>query len=233
MGKKEFSLLFSAVALLAFTFFCSSSASAQLPPPPPPPPFPDPEVMRLVMGDFFHLPVSQITRFEADVPFPDLNLPVALFVSRHAHVSVDLILQWRRTGQSWLQISNRLKLAPTIYFLPISERRMGPPYGNAYGYYWKHKKDRRVQIIVSDREISDLVHLNISTSYFGLPPSQIMGLRAGGNSFSQIYGQEYRKRHPGKAKGEAGGGKGGPKEHKGGGAGFGSGGGKGAGKGHK
>ena len=233
MRRKGFSLLFSAAVLLAFTFLWSSSIFAQL----PPAPLPDPEAMRLVMGSFFHLPASQISRFEADIAFPDLNVPVALFVSQHAHVSVDLILQWRREGQPWLQISNRLKLAPTIYFLPISERKMGPPYGNAYGYYWKHKKDKRVQIVLSDREIADLVHLRISSSYFGLPASQIIGLRAGGKSFSQIYGQEYRKRHPEKAKGEPGEGKGGPKGHKGGGPGPGPGPGpggeKGAGKGHK
>lgn len=197
--------------LLAFAFLLPGSVGPQLPPPPPPS-LPDPEVMRQVMGDFFHLPIPTVKNLESDMPFPDLNLPVALFIAQQARVSVDLLASWRRAGQSWLQIAERLKLPPAIFFLPIPEGKIGPPYGRAYGFYWKHKKDKKVRILLSDHEIADLVHLRIASSYFGLPPSQIIALRAEGRRFSQIYGQEYRKRHGDKAVPQPGGAKGNPVE---------------------
>ena len=55
-----------------------------------------------------------------------------------------------------------------------------------------------------------MVHLRIASTYFGLPPNQIIQFRAQGKPFSQIYGHEYRKRHPNKGGGPSAGGKGGP-----------------------
>jgi len=210
--KGKFLLLLLVAGLLASAFLSPSLVNSQLPPPPPPPPLPDPEVMREVMGEFFHVPVPTVKKLENDIPFPDLNLPVALFIAQQGRVSVSLLVTWRREGQSWLQIANRLKLSPALFFLPIPEGRVGPPYGRAYGYYWRHKKDKKVSILLSDQEIADLIHLRIASSYFGLPPSQIIALRAGGKRFSQIYGQEYRKRHGGKAVPHLGGEKGKPVE---------------------
>jgi len=186
------------ICLLASAFLSPSPVRSQLPPPPPPP-LPDPEILRQVLGEHFHLPLATIRNLERDVPFPDLNLPVALFIAQRAHVSVDLLFSWRREGLSWLLIAERLRLPATIFFVPIPEGRVGPPYGRAYGYYWKHKRDKRVRIFLADQEIADLVHLRISSSYFGLPPTRIIALRAEGKRFLHIYGQEYRKRHGGKA----------------------------------
>jgi hypothetical protein len=188
---------------------------------------PDPEVMRQVMGDFFQVPVPTIQRMEKDLPFPDLNLPVALFIAQRARVSVDLLISWRKAGQSWLHIAERLKLPPTIFFVAVPEGKIGPPYGRAYGHYWKHKKNRNYRIVLSDEEVADLVHLRIASSYFGLPPSQIVALRVEGKRFPHIYGQEYRKRHgpagkggphPGSVRGrpERGGGPGKPGKGRGG-----------------
>ncbi len=160
----------------------------------------DQEAMWQAMGGFFHIPVFQVKQWEGNMAFPDLNLPVALFIVQQAHVSVDLLLPWRKAGKSWLAIATQLKLSPAIFFLPLPERKLGPPYGESYGYYWKHQKDKKAPIPLSDKEIADLVHLRIASSYFGLRPDQIMALRAEGMSFSKIYGAEYRKQHPGKAK---------------------------------
>lgn len=198
MKKGKSALLFLMAGLLAGAVLLPSPVRAQLPPPPPP--LSDQEILRRVLGDYFHIPVAQVVNWESNMAFPDLNLPVALFIAQQARVSVDLMVPWRHAGRSWLQIATQLKLSPTIFFLPIPEQRLGPPYGQAYGYYWKNKKDKKTPIPLSDKEIADLVHLRITSSYFGLPPSQIMTLRAEGKRFLNIYGTEYRKQHPGKGK---------------------------------
>ena|GEM_PF-1940996 len=198
MKKGGSALMLLMAGLLACVTLSPVSVQAQLPPSPSP--LPDQEAMWQVMGGFFHIPVSQVKQWGDSMGFSDLNLPVALFIAQQARVSVDLMLPWRQVGKSWLQIATRLKLSPTIFFLPIPERKLGPPYGQAYGYYWKHQRDKKVPIPLSDKEIADLVHLRIFSSYFGISPVQVMALRAEGKPFSKIYGMEYRKRHPGKAK---------------------------------
>jgi len=198
MQKGKSALLLLMAGLLACAVLSPAPGRAQLSPSPPP--LSDQEAMWQAMGGFFNIPVSQVKQWEGNMAFPDLNLPVALFIAQQAHVSVDLLLPWRKAGKSWLQIAARLKLSPTIFFLPLPEGKWGPPYDKSYGYYWKHQKDKKTPIPLSDKEIADLVHLRISTSYFGLAPGQIMALRAEGKSFSKIYGTEYRKRHPSKAK---------------------------------
>jgi hypothetical protein len=205
MQKGRAALLLLMAGLVACAVLSPAPGRAQLPPSSPS--LSDREAMWGVMEGFFHIPVSQVKRWEGNMAFPDLNLPVALFISQQAHVSVDLLLPWRKTGRSWLAIATQLKLSPTIFFLPLPEEKLAPPYGKSYGYYWKHQKDKKAPIPLSDKEIADLVHLRIASSYFGLPPGQIMALRAEGKSFSKIYGAEYRKQHPGKAK-ESHGGKG-------------------------
>lgn len=190
-GDRHFSR-FRGVSLVALLLLIPFPARGQPPPIPPPPG--DFEAMRQVMMDFFRVPVSTIKELEGSVPVPSLNLPVVLFIAHHSHVSPNLIITWRKAGNSWLQIAGRLKLPATIFFTTLPEGRIGPPYGRAYGYYWKHKRDPQVPIVLSDEEISDLVQLKICSSHFGLPPRQIISLREKGMPFSRIYGQEYRKR---------------------------------------
>ena len=203
MKKGRSGLLLVVAGLVALGIFSPSLARAQLAPATPL----DPRAMGQVMADFFHLPVAQVRQLEDTTPFPDLNLPVALFIAQRAHVSADLLLSWRREGKPWLQIAAQLKVPPTVFFLSIPEQKLGPPYGQAYGYYWKHQRDKKAPIPLSDGEIADLVHLRIASSYFKLSPGKIMTLRAGGKSFSKIYALEYAKRHPGKGQ-KARGGKG-------------------------
>ncbi len=194
MKRGRSGVLLVMVGLLALGILSSPSVRAQLPPAAPV----DRGTMGQVLADFFQIPISQIRQWEVIVPFPDLNLPVALFIAQRAHVSVDLLLSWRKEGKSWLQIATQLKVPPTVFFVSLPEQKLGPPYGQAYSYYWKHQRDQKAPIPLSDGEIADLVHLRITSSYFKLSPGAIMALRAGGKSFSKIYALEYAKRHPGK-----------------------------------
>ena len=203
MQKGRSALLLLMAGLLACTVLSPAPGRAQLAPSSSL--LSDQEAMWQVMGGFFHISVSQVKQWESNMAFPDLNLPVTLFIAQQAHVSVDLLLPWRKAGKSWLAIATQLKLSPTIFFLPLPEGKLGSPYGKSYGYYWKHQKDKKAPIPLSDKDIADLVHMRIASSYFGLPPDQIAALRAEGKSFSKIYGTEYRKQHPGKAKMSRGG----------------------------
>ncbi|MDH3627171.1 MAG: hypothetical protein OEV00_11370 [Acidobacteriota bacterium] len=131
---------------------------------------------------------------------PD-DLAVALFVSRHSGQNADQIWQLRRQGRSWWQISAHLGLNHDVWFVPV-ERAPGPPYGKAYGYWKKHRQNRRAAFTLSDADARNLVAVRMISDYYDLSIEAAMEKRAGGN-LRHVLAHEYHSRHPhGKIKGK-------------------------------
>jgi hypothetical protein len=185
---KRLSLIFS--LLLVISLFGFTKSNAQLPLPP------EAEIMKKVTTAFFKAPPDVVKKVEIGLPMPDTDMHIALFLSQEAKVSVDMLFPWRKAGQSWLDIAVRLGLPPTVFFVEVPTNvKVGPPYGKAYGHYKKHKKDKKAKIVLSDDEVRNLVHLKITSAYFGLPPSEVIKMREVGKPFKEIYAGEYKKRH--------------------------------------
>jgi hypothetical protein len=77
-----------------------------------------------------------------------------------------------------LDISFHYRLTPDIFFVPVRTERIGPPYGNAYGYYRKYapSKDWK-KIVLSDHEVVDLVNLRFMSEHYAMSPEEIIALR--------------------------------------------------------
>jgi len=125
---------------------------------------------------------------------PDVELPIVLFLSAHSKKDVDFILQLHNRGLSWWDVSLRIGIPVSVYFydLPYDP---GPPYGKAYGHWKKHKRNSAHRIILTDREMYDLVSLQVACNYYGLPQRDVMRLRSEGRDFKVILSDEYRHRH--------------------------------------
>ena len=104
---------------------------------------------------------------------------------------------------SWLDITLRLRLSPEIFFLPGAMDRVGPPYGNAYGYYWKRgRAGDWGGLVLTDREVIDLVNLRFMSEYHGLGPDAVIAMRGRHKSFVLVHdeiGRGKDKGGPGKA----------------------------------
>jgi hypothetical protein len=124
---------------------------------------------------------------------PD-DLAVALFISRHSGRSLDAIFTLRRGGSTWWDISVRYGMRPDVWFVPV-RRDPGPPYGNAYGYWKKHKHDRRHAIVLSDVDARNLVAVRMVHEYYGVSVETAMQWRSGGRAVSVLLTDEYHKRH--------------------------------------
>ncbi len=152
----------------------------------------------LSAGDYYQAPQREVVVVQRDVPENDA--PVVLYLARRAHCSPYKIIRMRRRGYSWWRITMALRLNPDIYYVPVRVERMGPPYGRAYGYYM-HRGPR----YLTDPDIVNMVNLRFISSYYHVPPEEIIERRDRGEDFASIQryyaghgrdGHDRDERHP-------------------------------------
>jgi len=141
----------------------------------------------LAVGDYYHVPGFQVVAIRDRYRLSDEELPVLFFLAARARVAPSVIMDLRLGGRSWLDISFHYGLDPNIFFVFVQASRIGPPYGNAYGYYKKcrARSDWR-KIVLTDREVADLVNLRFVSDYHGISPESVMERRARGEVFVSI-----------------------------------------------
>jgi hypothetical protein len=139
---------------------------------------------------------------------PD-DLAVALFLSKRSGRSPDFIFSLRRQGLGWWEIGVRVGVPVDAWFLPVT-RDPGPPYGKAYGYWKKHRKNPKARIVLTDADVRNLVAVRMVHEYYGVPVEVAFERRASGGNVRVLLSAEYRHRHgkagvpPGHAKKAAG-----------------------------
>jgi len=135
----------------------------------------------LSIGDYYHVPESRVVYVRDRYPRHDEELPVIFFLASRAHVDPQVIIDLRmRSRMSWLDITFHYGLSPEIYYVPL--RRVGPPYGKAYGYYKKHGNNYS-RVVLADDDVVNLVNLRFMSDYHGVDPEVIMDRRGKGEKF--------------------------------------------------
>ncbi len=152
----------------------------------------------LAVGDHYRVAPRTVVDLRARYGLADEDLPVVYFLAARAHVGPQVVMDLRLGKRSWFAVAVHLGLSPEIFFVPVQMEKIGPPYGNAYGYYRKFGRggDWR-KFSPLDREIVDLVNLRFLSEYHGLAPDAIISMRGRRTSFVRIH-DEIGK---GKAKG--------------------------------
>jgi hypothetical protein len=98
---------------------------------------------------------------------------VALHLARLSGRDLDLLVEWRRGGRSWSDITHRCELTADVYRVELT-RDPGPPYGRAWGYWKKHPKK---SIELSDEEIRAFVVLKAMSDFTRKPAAEIVRLQ--------------------------------------------------------
>jgi hypothetical protein len=138
----------------------------------------------LAIGDYYRVPESRVVYVKQHYRIPDEELPVVFFLASRAHVDPSVIIDLRvRQRMSWLNITFHYGLTPEIYYVPVE--RVGPPYGNAYGHYKKHKKDYK-KVVLVDADVVNLVNLRFMSEYHGVAAEVVMDRRGKGERFVVI-----------------------------------------------
>ncbi len=144
----------------------------------------------LAIGDYYRVPESRVVYVRNHYRIRDEELPVVFFLASRAHVDPQVIIDLRlRHRMSWLDITFHYGLTPEIYYVPVT--RVGPPYGNAYGHYKKHKKDYKKVVLVDD-DVVNLVNLRFMSEYHGIAAEVVMDRRGRGEKF-YVMNDEFRE----------------------------------------
>jgi hypothetical protein len=136
------------------------------------------------IGDYYHVPQPRVVYVRDHYHIHDEELPVVFFLASRAHVDPQVIIDLRmRRRMSWMDITFHYGLTPEIFYVPVT--RVGPPYGNAYGHYKKHKNDYRKVVLVDD-DVVNLVNLRFMSEYHRVAPELVMDRRGRGEKFYVI-----------------------------------------------
>lgn len=161
----------------------------------------------VAIGDHYRVSPQIVVDYRSRYKLADEELPVVFFLAAQAQVGPQAVIDLRLGRRSWFDIAVHFGLSPDVFFVPVGGEKIGPPYGNAYGYYRNHGRggDWR-SYRPTDREVVDLVDLRFLSEYHRIAPEEIMGLRGRGQSFVEIHGDIGRgKGSSGQAKGAKGG----------------------------
>ncbi len=131
-------------------------------------------------GDHYHAEESVVHRHAESMD--ERDLVVALHLARHSEVDLDVIIEWRRKGVPWQEITHRCELGLDVYYVEL-QRDPGPPYGRAWGHWKKHPTRK---IVLSDDEIRAFTVLRAMSEYTGKPASHIVAERKRGRSHGDI-----------------------------------------------
>ena len=142
----------------------------------------------IAVGDHYRVAPRAVVDLRTRYRLLDEELPIVYFLAARAHVGPQAVIDLRLGRRTWFEVAVRLGLSPEIFFLPLRAERIGPPYGNAYGYYRKHGRggDWRA-LVLSDREVVDLVNLRFLSEYHGVDPDDIIVMRGRQTSFVRIH----------------------------------------------
>ncbi|MBI4411001.1 MAG: hypothetical protein HY541_00765 [Deltaproteobacteria bacterium] len=134
---------------------------------------------------YFGVPRSEVVLIE-HYGIPVEEIPVVLFISQRANVLPYSVSMLRLGGMPWIEVVRYYNLSPVILYTPVAYRVTGPPYGYAYGYYWKKAPKKWNRIVLRDNDVVNLVNLRFLSSYHRLSPEKVIEMRSSGRSFTAI-----------------------------------------------
>jgi hypothetical protein len=141
----------------------------------------------IAVANYYHVPEREVIVIR-ERRIPDDEIPVALFIARHASVPWARVVDMRMRGDSWWAISVRLGLGPEVYYVPVASTP-GPPYGRALGHYKKKGRKEWRTIVLTDADIVNLVELRFLSEHYRVAPERIIALRADDRDFVAIHAQ--------------------------------------------
>ena len=116
------------------------------------------------IGNYYQVPEREVVVVRERALPPD-EVPVVFYVARQCHTEPTVIVDLRRRGMSWTDISFRFHQTPDIYYF-----RGGPPYGRAHGYWKNHP--------LRDAEVVEAVNVHFLSEYHHVSPDMIREERA-------------------------------------------------------
>lgn len=155
----------------------------------------------LSVGDYFGVPQKEVV-YVRERHIPDDEIPVVFFLAKRARVAPSAIIDMRLRGMPWMDISLHYGLGPDIFYFPVKETVvLGPPYGKAYGYFKKPRKEWK-HIRFADDDVINLVNLRFISEHHHYAPEKVIVMRGEGRNFVYIDNDIRKGKKPHHIKGK-------------------------------
>jgi hypothetical protein len=141
----------------------------------------------VAVANYYQVPEREVIVIR-ERRIPDDEIPVALFIARHAGVPWTRVVDMRLRGASWWDISVRLGVRPDVYYIPVAVAP-GPPYGRALGHYKNKHRKQWSTIVLSDGDVVNLVELRFLSEHYRVAPERIIELRGKDRDFVAIHSE--------------------------------------------
>jgi len=153
----------------------------------------------VAVANYYQVPEREVIVIR-ERRIPDDEIPVALFIARHAGVPWTRVVDMRLRGASWWDISVRLGVQPDVYYIPVAVAP-GPPYGRALGHYKNKHRKQWSTIVLTDADVVNLVELRFLSEHYHVAPERIIEMRGRDRDFVMI-NAEVRGGGGGKGRGD-------------------------------
>ena len=153
------------------------------------------------IGSYFSVPQSDINVVRHR-GIPEEEVPVVFFLSRQAKVAPSTIINLRRKGVSWLEITQRFGYGPEIFYVAVDANVVAdPPYRRVYEDYNSKPMKQWSEVTLRDNDIINLVNLKYISEYYKYPPEPIMTMRHDNKGFAAISDEIVNQQNPDHATG--------------------------------
>ena len=156
----------------------------------------------VAVANYYQVPEREVIVIR-ERRIPDDEIPVALFIARHAGVPWMRVVDMRLRGDSWWDISVRLGVRPDVYYVPVTVVS-GPPYGRALGHYKNKHRKQWSTIVLSDADVVNLVELRFLSEHYKVAPERIIELRGKDRDFVAIHSEVHGRGKAGGSRDEKG-----------------------------
>jgi len=108
------------------------------------------------------------------------EVPIALYIARHARIEPGYVLDLRERGMGWHEITRHFDLSPDIFYVS------GQEYAGPYARIYDLPRSRWDEVYLSDEDYVNLANLKFMTDHYGYSPDRVMRLRSEGQDFFAI-----------------------------------------------
>ena len=136
------------------------------------------------LGEYFKLPDSVVSAIH-ERRVPDEDLTVVLFMSKQTGLQPDAVADLRLLRKSWAELTAHFGLTPEVYFMPL-DSQPAAPFTKAWTLFRTTPKTQWKKIVLDDNDITNLVNLRFIATYYKVPATEVVRLRAQGRSYVDI-----------------------------------------------
>ena len=113
------------------------------------------------------------------------ELPLLFMIAQASNKRPEEIALQRKSGKSWNDIMVANKVSPETIYAPATGP-VGPPYGNAYGYFRNRQQKDWKNIKLTDAEAVGLANVKYLSQRHKVPPEEVIRRKTAGKSFATV-----------------------------------------------